>query len=74
MADDLTARLIAAAIAAIDAHADELTRLDQAIGDGDHGINMKRGFAAVAEAGDELAPLDLPATLRKIGKIGRAHV
>ena len=25
------------------AHADELTQLDQAIGDGDHGINMKRG-------------------------------
>jgi dihydroxyacetone kinase-like protein len=29
------------------AHADELTALDQAIGDGDHGINMKRGFEAV---------------------------
>ena len=25
------------------AHADELTALDQAIGDGDHGLNMKRG-------------------------------
>ena len=29
------------------AHADELTALDQAIGDGDHGLNMKRGFEAV---------------------------
>jgi dihydroxyacetone kinase-like protein len=29
------------------AHADELTALDQAIGDGDHGINLKRGFEAV---------------------------
>jgi dihydroxyacetone kinase-like protein len=29
------------------AHADELTSLDQAIGDGDHGLNMKRGFEAV---------------------------
>ncbi len=29
------------------AHADELTVLDQAIGDGDHGINLKRGFEAV---------------------------
>ena len=28
-------------------HADELTALDQAIGDGDHGVNMKRGFDAV---------------------------
>ena len=25
----------------------ELTALDQAIGDGDHGANMKRGFEAV---------------------------
>jgi dihydroxyacetone kinase-like protein len=37
---------------------DELTRLDSAIGDADHGINMDRGFTAVAailpslEAGD----------------------
>jgi dihydroxyacetone kinase-like protein len=36
----------AIATAAID-HADELTALDQAIGDGDHGINLKRGFEAV---------------------------
>jgi phosphoenolpyruvate---glycerone phosphotransferase subunit DhaL len=24
-------------------HVDELTALDQAIGDGDHGLNMRRG-------------------------------
>jgi hypothetical protein len=29
------------------ASADELTDLDRAIGDGDHGINMRRGFEAV---------------------------
>lgn len=28
-------------------HTEELTELDQAIGDGDHGLNMKRGFDAV---------------------------
>ena len=28
-------------------HADELTALDQAVGDGDHGLNMKRGFEAI---------------------------
>jgi dihydroxyacetone kinase-like protein len=44
--------LISAAADTIVAHADELTTLDQAIGDGDHGLNMKRGFEAVrAEAG-----------------------
>ncbi|MFC4065268.1 dihydroxyacetone kinase subunit DhaL [Actinoplanes subglobosus] len=29
------------------AEADELTRLDSAIGDGDHGVNLRRGFTAV---------------------------
>jgi dihydroxyacetone kinase-like protein len=28
----------------------ELTRLDAARGDGDHGVNMERGFAAIADA------------------------
>ena len=37
---------------------EELTELDQAIGDGDHGLNMKRGFDAVL-AGLE-AELDKP--------------
>ena len=32
---------------AIIAHADELTELDAAVGDGDHGHNMKRGMQAV---------------------------
>ncbi|BEL02080.1 dihydroxyacetone kinase subunit DhaL [Actinoplanes sichuanensis] len=29
------------------ADADELTKLDSAIGDGDHGVNLRRGFTAV---------------------------
>src|SRR3954462_12374828 len=29
---------------------DHLTQLDSAIGDGDHGINMNRGFEAVGKA------------------------
>ena len=40
-------RLIEAVAATVIEHADELTTLDQAIGDGDHGLNMKRGFEAV---------------------------
>jgi phosphoenolpyruvate---glycerone phosphotransferase subunit DhaL len=35
---------------AIAGRADYLTQLDAAIGDGDHGINMTRGFEAVATA------------------------
>ena len=67
MADNLTARLIDAAVAAVEASAEELTKLDQAIGDGDHGINMRRGFQAVAETREELAGLALPAALQKAG-------
>jgi dihydroxyacetone kinase-like protein len=34
----------------VTARADYLTQLDAAIGDGDHGINMTRGFEAVGKA------------------------
>ena len=44
---DLTLRVVRAAAEAVIGHTDELTALDQAIGDGDHGINMKRGLEAV---------------------------
>jgi dihydroxyacetone kinase-like protein len=38
------------ASAAVAAEADHLTQLDSAIGDGDHGVNLTRGFRAVLEA------------------------
>jgi dihydroxyacetone kinase-like protein len=34
----------------VEAEASHLTQLDSAIGDGDHGVNMTRGFRAVIEA------------------------
>jgi phosphoenolpyruvate---glycerone phosphotransferase subunit DhaL len=40
------------ASAAVAVEADHLTQLDSAIGDGDHGVNMTRGFTAVVEAVD----------------------
>jgi len=49
------------------AHAEELTALDQAIGDGDHGLNMKRGFEAVLGDADALAAKPLPEALKGIG-------
>ncbi len=49
------------------AHAEELTDLDQAIGDGDHGINMKRGFEAIAAAADTIAELPDGKALEKAG-------
>ena len=49
------------------AGADELTDLDRAIGDGDHGTNLRRGFEAVLAAIDELSAKDLGESLRGVG-------
>ncbi|MFI0844867.1 dihydroxyacetone kinase subunit DhaL [Mesorhizobium sp. IMUNJ 23232] len=59
--------LIAAVADTVSAHADELTALDQAIGDGDHGLNMKRGFEAVRAESATLAEKPLPDALKAIG-------
>ena len=40
------------AAAVVTAESERLTRLDAAIGDGDHGINLSRGFAALVRALD----------------------
>jgi dihydroxyacetone kinase-like protein len=49
---------------AVGDHADELTALDSAIGDADHGANMRRGTAAVVGKLDA-APDAAPAALLK---------
>ncbi len=67
MAPEVIGRFIDAAAVAIREHAAHLTELDRAIGDGDHGINMQRGFDAVAEVRDEICGLPLPDALHKIG-------
>ena len=48
-------------------HADELSELDSAIGDADHGLNMKRGFEAVLADLDNIASKPLPDALKAIG-------
>jgi len=67
MAAELSGRLIDAAVDAIRVSADRLTALDQAIGDGDHGVNMRRGFEAIAAARADLAALPLDQALQKAG-------
>ncbi|WP_436798562.1 dihydroxyacetone kinase subunit DhaL [Mesorhizobium escarrei] len=59
--------LISVTADTIAAHAEELTALDQAIGDGDHGLNMKRGFEAVRAEADTFATKPLPDALKAIG-------
>ena len=46
---------------------DELTELDSAIGDADHGINMDRGFSAVRAKLSELDGSDLGASAKAVG-------
>jgi dihydroxyacetone kinase-like protein len=60
-------RLVRAMAETVIAHADELTALDQAIGDGDHGINMRRGFEAVLAELPKLASRPLPELLKGVG-------
>ncbi|HVY04364.1 MAG TPA: dihydroxyacetone kinase subunit DhaL [Burkholderiales bacterium] len=58
-----------AAIATLVDHVDELTALDQAIGDGDHGLNMKRGAEAIEARLPELETKSLNDALKIMGTI-----
>ena len=60
-------KLVRALAVSMIEHADELTSLDQAIGDGDHGLNMKRGFEAVLATLPALADKSPPEMLKAIG-------
>nr|WP_081162286.1 dihydroxyacetone kinase subunit DhaL [Ensifer aridi] len=61
--------LIEACREVIAANADHLSELDRAIGDGDHGTNMRRGLEAVYAERNRLAELTLPKALEEIGLI-----
>src|ERR1700760_3365907 len=64
---DTRKRLIVAVANRVIAHAEELTDLDRAIGDGDHGSNMRRGFEAVLAAADELSAKSFGESLKGVG-------
>ena len=58
-----------AVAAAIIAQKDYLCSLDAKTGDGDHGLNMARGFSAVQDAVDEMADTTKPGpVLETIGQ------
>ena len=62
---------------AVFASAEELTELDSAIGDADHGLNMTRGFQAVLADRDNILSKPLPEAINAMGytlvmKIGGA--
>jgi dihydroxyacetone kinase-like protein len=62
---DRVAAAVRAAAAVVAAHRDELVQLDRAIGDGDHGENLRRGFTAVVSKLDESTP-DSPGAVLKL--------
>ena len=59
--------LIETCRATIAANSEHLCALDRAIGDGDHGTNMRRGCDAVSAEEASVATLPLPDALEKIG-------
>jgi dihydroxyacetone kinase-like protein len=60
-------RWVGAFADAVAEHQEELTRLDSAIGDADHGSNMARGMKAVVAALDAEGPQTAGALLKRAG-------
>lgn len=63
----LLPELIRAIDEVIEKNAEEVTALDQAIGDGDHVTNLQRGIKALVAQSEELAKLDWVSAWQKIG-------
>lgn len=63
----LLPNLILAIKEIIDNNAEEVTALDQAIGDGDHVINLQRGLNALVTQSTQLVDLDWATAWQKIG-------
>nr|BFE62676.1 dihydroxyacetone kinase subunit DhaL [Dactylosporangium thailandense] len=67
MDEALAREWIAAVAESVRAEAQHLTDLDTAIGDGDHGVNLRRGFDAVTTALGGLEPASAGDVLGKTG-------
>ena len=76
-ATDRTLGIVREMAAAMEENRKHLTKLDSEIGDGDHGNNMRRGFAAALErldGSDPATPADVlkAVSMALIGKVGGA--
>ena len=67
MSSEMIIQIIKEVQKAYEANASEIEKLDQAIGDGDHVINMRRGMKAILEIDKELGSLKPGEALNKIG-------
>jgi dihydroxyacetone kinase-like protein len=63
-----TSELLAAIANTLIAHRDELTELDRAIGDADHGVNLDRGFRAVLANLDRISAQPFGSALKEVGR------
>ena len=68
MRRDALAAVIARVAQVMIAHADELTELDRAIGDGDHGTNVRRGFEAVLSQSEKWRDVPPPEAIEAVGR------
>ena len=66
--EEMRRRLLQAIVDTISAHAEELTAIDAAQGDGDHGLNMNRGFTAVMAKVDAIVAKPLPEAMQEVGR------
>ena len=66
---DMLAELIKAASDTIAEHDAEVTELDKTLGDGDHVINIRRGFGFLVEQSEEISQLDWADAWKKMGMI-----
>lgn len=62
-------RIIEGIVKGIDGNVDYLTGLDQAIGDGDHGITLRNGFKVILDRIAELKGKDAGQVLETVGNI-----
>lgn len=67
MNSEMVVQIIREVQKAYEANAPQIEKLDQAIGDGDHVINMRRGIQAILEIDEALVPLKPGEALNKIG-------
>ncbi|MFH9298513.1 dihydroxyacetone kinase subunit DhaL [Streptomyces sp. NPDC017520] len=65
---DFFRRWMTAVAASVEREADHLTKLDSAIGDADHGSNLRRGFTAVTAVLEKDAPATPGAVLTLAGR------
>jgi phosphoenolpyruvate---glycerone phosphotransferase subunit DhaL len=66
--EELRRRLLQGIAETISSHAEELTAIDAAQGDGDHGLNMNRGFSAVMAKADAITAKPLPEAMQEVGR------